>query len=157
MKLGTGRGRGREGGRGGKTYSRGKNKMTSSRVGSSGDLGFTFFFFGFLEKNAERKNLSFMYLSLCVLRFRIESEFMAVFFILLFCRRVGGVGGERKKKYIIGRGGVVYISAKDFQSSGSVLIVQKTKNKKTKTKKGIKEEIENKGERQGSIYISLWR
>ena len=70
-----------------------------------------------------------MYLSLSVLRYRIEFEFMAVAFILLFCRRVWGVGGERKKKYILGRGGVVYIFAKDFQQSDSVLNVQKKKQK----------------------------
>lgn len=73
--------------------------MTSSRVGSSGDLFFTFFFFGFFKKNAERKNLSFMYLSLSVLRFRIESEFMAVFFILYFAEEWGELG-ERGRRSI---------------------------------------------------------
>lgn len=98
-----------------------------------------------------KKNLSSMYLSLSVLRFRIEFEFMAVFFILLFCRRVGGVGGEREKRY---RGGVVYISAQDSQTSGSVLIVQKKTKKKTE-KKGYKRRDRKQG-RETREYI-LWR
>lgn len=102
-----------------------------------------------------RKNLSSVYLSLSVLRFRIEFEFMVVFFILLFCRRVGGVGGEREKRY---RGGVVYISAQDIQTSGSVLIFQKNKTKKKQEKKGYKRRDRKQGrETREYIYISLWR
>lgn len=40
---------------------------------------------------------------------------------------MGGVGGEREERY---RGGVVYISAQDFQTSGSVSNRPKKQNKK---------------------------